>query len=121
MTDVHDIILHLALPDDWAAAFEVGSYTMSTRGRTLTDEGFIHCSRPHQVEGVANRFYAEVDQLVVLTIDGDLVGAPILDEPPVPGDAELFPHLYGPLPLVAVVDATLWSRTSTGWSLASLT
>ncbi len=120
MTDAGDPILHLALPDDWAAAFGDGVYTMSTRGRTLAEEGFIHCSRPDQVEGVANRFYADVDQLVLLAIDTELVGAEIRDEPPAPGSPERFPHLYGPLPLAAVVDATLWSRSPTGWSLATL-
>jgi len=113
-------IVHLALPTEWAAAFGDGSYAMSTRGRTLADEGFIHCSRPDQVEGVANRFYDDLDQLVLLTIDTSLVGSPIRDEPPFPGSPELFPHIYGPLPLRAVKDATLWTRAADGWSLASL-
>ncbi len=93
---------------------------MSTRGRTLDEEGFIHCSRPDQVEAVAERFYADVEELVVLTIDTDLVDAPIRDEPPFPGSPERFPHLYGPLPLAAVIDATFWSRSPGGWSLDSL-
>ena len=113
-------ILHLALPDDWAAAFETGSYTMSTRGVTLEEEGFIHCSYPDQVEGVAERFYADVDQLVLLTVDTSLVDAPVRDEPPVPGSDERFPHVYGPLPLAAVRDARLWFRSPDGWSLESI-
>jgi len=120
MAPTADPILHLALPDDWATAFRHGEYTMSTRGRTLAEEGFIHCSRPHQVEAVANTFYADVDQLVLLTIDAEQTGAPIRDEAPAPGSPARFPHLYGPLPLGAVVDATLWSRSPDGWSLASL-
>ena len=33
-------ILHAALPDDWSRARLDGSYDVSTRGRTLVDEGF---------------------------------------------------------------------------------
>ena len=55
---------------------------MSTRGLTIDDVGFIHCSTRDQVESTANRFYADVDQLVVLTIDQPAVGSPIRFEPP---------------------------------------
>ncbi|MGI9646138.1 MAG: DUF952 domain-containing protein [Ilumatobacteraceae bacterium] len=110
-----ETILHLAEPDNWAAAIAAGTYTMSTRGRTLAEEGFIHCSRPEQVEGVANAFYADLECLVALTIDTELVGAPIVDEPPVPGSQELFPHIYGPLPVTAVVSTLQWTRSSVNW------
>ena len=108
---------HLAIPADWAAAFDAGSYRMSTRGLTLDDVGFIHCSTREQVEATANRFYGDVEQLVLLTIDPAAVGAPIRYEPPEPGSDQLFPHIYGPLPISAVTDATFWMRGPTGWSL----
>ena len=44
-------ILHAALPDDWARACLDGSYDVSTRGRTLVDEGFIHASTLQQLPG----------------------------------------------------------------------
>lgn len=110
-------MLHLALPEDWAAAFAAGRYETSTRGRTLAEEGFIHCSRIDQVETVANNFYADVDELVLLTIDTARVDAPIVYEPPAPGIDETFPHLYGALPVEAVVDATFWTRDTDGWRL----
>ena len=110
-------IHHLALPDDWAAAFTTGEYRMSTRGVTLEQEGFIHCSTRDQVEATANRFYGDIPQLVVLTIDQDAVLSPIRFEPPAPGSTELFPHIYGPLPIAAVRDATFWIRSDAGWTL----
>ena len=110
-------IHHLALPDDWAAAFATGEYAMSTRGVTLEQEGFIHCSTRDQVEATANRFYGDVEQLVVLTIDPRAVPSPIRFEPPVPGSDVLFPHIYGPLPIAAVRDATFWIRGADGWNL----
>lgn len=81
------------------------SYTMSTLGRTLDDEGFVHCSSDmDQVQGVLDRFYAGVDRddLVLLVIDAARLDAPVRDEPV--GDA-VFPHVYGPIPVGAVIDA----------------
>lgn len=101
-------ILHAALPDDWATALRHGEYLISTRGITLEQEGFIHCSRRHQVEAVVARFYADVPELVLLTIDPDRLDAPVVDEPPADGIDELFPHVYGPIPVEAVVRAERW-------------
>ena len=84
----------MAMPDDWAAAFQTGEYTMSTRGRTLEEEGFIHASTHDQIEATANRFYADVDQLVLLTIDQTKVPHEIKWEPPAPGRRRAVPtHL----------------------------
>jgi len=111
-------IFHLALPDDWAGAFQNGEYRMSTRGVTLEQEGFIHCSTSAQIEATANRFYGDLDRLVVLTIDPRLVPSPIVHEPPAPGIDVLFPHIYGPLPIAAVNLAASWTRRpDTEWSI----
>lgn len=109
-----DELLHLALPDDWTAARETGEYRMSTRGRTLEQVGFIHCSRPDQLEGVANRFYADLGEVVILQIDPELLDAEVRLEPPADGIDELFPHVYGPIPTSAVVATTLWDRGDDG-------
>ncbi len=114
-------IFHMALPDDWAAAFTTGEYRMSTRGVTLEQEGFIHCSTREQLQDTANRFYADLEQLVVLTIDPQLVPSEIVFEPPAPGLDMLFPHIYGPLPIAAVNRATPWTRRpDASWSTESL-
>jgi glutathione S-transferase len=113
-----DQIFHLALPDDWAAAFGDGEYRISTRGITLEQEGFIHCSTRAQMEDTANRFYGDLEQLVVLTISPQLVPARIVFEPPAPGIDTLFPHIYGPIPTAAVVRVDTWLRSvGRPWSL----
>lgn len=95
------MIFHIAVRAEWEAARTSGRYEMSTRGVTLADEGFIHCAAAHQVRGVAERFYADIaGDLVVLEIDP--AGLPVREEPVSPV-GELFPHLYGPLPVPAVV------------------
>ena len=120
MTDDQPIF-HMALPDDWVAAFGTGEYRMSTRGVTLEQEGFIHCSTREQIEDTANRFYADLDQLVLLTIDPELVRSPIVWEPPAPEVDVLFPHIYGALPVAAVNLAAVWTRPpDSAWSLTAL-
>jgi glutathione S-transferase len=109
-----DELLHIAMPDDWAAARLDTSYRMSTRGRTLADEGFIHCSTPRQVEAVANRFYRDVPEVVLLHLEPELLGAEVRLEPAVAGGNELFPHVYGPIPTSAVVATTWWERDDDG-------
>ena len=97
-------IFHIATAADWAEARQSGSYTTSTRGRSLAEEGFIHASRADQWEGVRERFYADVEEpLVLLEVDTDLLDVPWVEEPPAPGVAETFPHVYGPVRREAVV------------------
>ena len=107
-------IVHIALPDDWERAVPAGEYRVSTRGISLEHEGFIHCSYPHQLEGVANSFYGDIAELVLLHIRVDLLGAEVRVEPPADGIAELFPHIYGAIPTDAVVATTIWRRGDDG-------
>ncbi len=94
---------HIAHRADWEAAREVGVYLHSTRGRTLGEEGFIHCSYPHQVGLVARGFYADdPEPLVILEVDRDKLGPTKVRVESAPGTDQAFPHLYGPLPTAAV-------------------
>jgi uncharacterized protein (DUF952 family) len=63
--------------------------------------GYIHLSTQRQWLATLGRFYRGVDGLVLLVIDGERVAAPVRFEH---ADGDDFPHLYGPLPLDAVVD-----------------
>ena len=96
-------IFHLTTPEIWAQAQRDGAYTTSTRGRSLADEGFVHCSEAHQVEGVRSRFFGDLDDLVLLEVDTDLLTSPWRTEQLDVTD-QAYPHVYGPLDLAAVVD-----------------
>ncbi|MFF6905737.1 DUF952 domain-containing protein [Streptomyces sp. NPDC012389] len=103
-------LLHLAEAPLWEAARGTGTYEMSTRGRTLQEEGFIHLSLPRQLPGVARMLYGDGGgsgddghDLVVLVVDPARLTAPVRYEAMKPGGEE-FPHLYGPLPVEAVVE-----------------
>lgn len=91
------IMLHLALESDWAVALAAGTYRVSTSGLTLDDVGFIHCSTPAQVAGVASSFYADVTEpLRLLQMEATVIrasGTEVRLEDA--GNGELFPHIYG--------------------------
>lgn len=111
---------HLALLTDWRAALDAGQYRISTRGRTLDEEGFIHAAFLDQVDGVASRFYADVTEpLVLLAVDLTRFDGPVRLEVP-PGASDAFPHLYGPIPVDAVVAVTPYEPPPAGAALARL-
>jgi uncharacterized protein (DUF952 family) len=95
------LIYHFCRRTDWLAALPSGSYT----AESLATQGFIHCSpRDHLHVSATMRARGRTD-LVVLEIDEDLLAEPAVWEegdPPHP-DGRLFPHVYGPIPVPAVV------------------
>jgi glutathione S-transferase len=106
-------IYHLALGDEWREARGEGSYRRSTLGRSLDEEGFIHCSFADQVQATADRFYGGRNDVVLLEVDPARVRSEIRVENLDGGDV-MFPHLYGPVPVAAVVRATQVERGADG-------
>lgn len=106
-------ILHITERALWDAARETGTYEMSTRGKTLEEVGFIHGSARHQLPKVAEMLYGagtpDAGELVVLVVDSERLAVPVHHEPPFPGADETFPHIYGPLPVDAVVAEEPWT------------
>lgn len=92
-------ILHVCPRADWEAALSAGIY----RAASLASEGFIHCSRRDQVLAVVNRFYAHVPDLLLLWIDPGRLQAEVRWEA---ADGDVFPHVYGPIEVAAVVAVT---------------
>jgi uncharacterized protein (DUF952 family) len=64
-------------------------------------DGFIHLSAGHQLEGTLASHFAGQEGLVLVALDAARLG-PALKWEPSRGGA-LFPHLYAPLDLAAVV------------------
>lgn len=63
-------------------------------------DGFIHFSTAVQLRDTARRHFARQGSLLLITVDTAALGESMRWEPSRGGD--LFPHLYGPLPLSAV-------------------
>ncbi|MEO9328647.1 DUF952 domain-containing protein [Gordonia aurantiaca] len=102
MTTDRAVLAHLITADDWAANRE----QTHLRPPSLDECGFVHLSTPEQVHLPANRLFAGRCDLLLLICDPDRLGAEIRWEPGVPTDpaSMLFPHLYGPLPVDAVIE-----------------
>lgn len=99
MTTSPDLLVHLCGSQDWADARRRDEI------RPGAGAEFIHLSAPEQVHLPANRLYRGRADLVLLHIDPALLDSPVRWEPGVSTDPEsmLFPHLYGPLPVRAVI------------------
>jgi uncharacterized protein (DUF952 family) len=100
------MIYHITSRAAWKDARQLGNY----RAESLETEGFIHCSTKSQVLPVAENFYQGQRGLLLLMIDPSLLTSDLKWEPssggtPPPGvpEGDLFPHVYGPINLDAVV------------------
>src|SRR5437762_2991086 len=89
-------LYHLVNPTNWA---KTGSQPY--RPASIDTEGFIHCSYREQVEWAANKFHAHEPVLLLLSLDPNRLVSPMREEDA--GNGEKFPHIYGPIPLTAVV------------------
>ncbi|GAB3576000.1 DUF952 domain-containing protein [Amycolatopsis endophytica] len=91
------MILHLCGADEWRGE--------DYRAPSLDTVGFIHCSDPGTVAIPANALYRGRTDLVLLEIDPARLDVPLrweTGEPPHP-EGVVFPHVYGRIPVEAVV------------------
>jgi uncharacterized protein (DUF952 family) len=106
------VLVHLCPSDEWTSA-RTGT---ELRPESLASTGFIHLSMPEQVHLPANRLYRGRNDLVLLHIDPARLDAPIRWESGVATDpaSMLFPHLYGALPVSAVINVTSYRPGADG-------
>jgi uncharacterized protein (DUF952 family) len=90
------LIYHLVLPEKWEA-FDSDLYM----GESLLTQGFIHCSFEPQLDVVIDRYYSDVDRVMILEIDTDLLMSRTINE--VSSGNEIYPHVYGPINRKAIV------------------
>jgi uncharacterized protein (DUF952 family) len=64
-------------------------------------DGFIHFSTASQLAETARKHFAGHEGLLLIVLDSESLG-PALAWEPSRGRSELFPHLYGELPMSAV-------------------
>jgi len=98
--DSHERLYHVCPRQAWEAAQLAGVYD---GGRGSGPDGFIHLSTGAQVIESAAIHFAGATDLLLLTIEAGALG-PALHWEASRGGA-LFPHLYGDLPLAAVLTA----------------
>jgi uncharacterized protein (DUF952 family) len=98
------IVFKIVAADEWREAEAAGVFAGAAVDRA---DGFIHFSTAEQAPDTAAKWFAGRDDLTLAAIDAEALGGALRWEPSRGG--ALFPHLYGPLPMSAVV----WSRPLT--------
>jgi uncharacterized protein (DUF952 family) len=91
----------IATTAQWAEAEAAGVFAGAPVDRA---DGYIHFSDHETVAETAARHFAGAADLLLVAVDAAAVGPELRFEPSRGG--RLFPHLYAPLPLAAV----LWVR-----------
>lgn len=109
MASVPGVLVHLCGAAEWSRARDRGGIHPGPRD-AASEAAFIHLSTLEQVHLPANRLYRGRTDLVLLYIDPSALDSPVRWEPGVATDPEsmLFPHLYGPLPVRAVISVTAY-------------
>ena len=92
------LIYKICTAAEWHEAEHAGAY----RGSAIDHhDGFIHFSTAEQAAETAARHFAGQRDLVLVAVAADKLGERLKWEPSRGG--ALFPHLYGELPLAAVL------------------
>lgn len=91
------IIYHMCRQEEWQAAQTTGRYPGSSQDAA---DGFIHFSTSTQIVESAAKHRAGQSGLLLLTVDATKLGDALKWEASRGG--QLFPHLYGDLPVQAV-------------------
>jgi uncharacterized protein (DUF952 family) len=84
------MIYHIAVHSDFKAIEKNGNY----RPSTFIKDGFIHCSTRSQIISVANRYYKNLKDLILLEVDEEKLDSRLIYEN-LEGGSELYPHIYG--------------------------
>lgn len=97
-------IYHFARLEDWQAGQGLGEY----QSADFASEGFIHCATEAQVPGVIERHLRGGGPRVKLTIDPQALGDTLHYEWS-EASQDLYPHVYAPIPLDAVLAAAAFN------------
>lgn len=91
-------LYRLASANEWKAARATGAVAYSDIDRR---DGYLHLSTARQVLGTARRHFSQKTDMLALEVDpAGATGAVKFER--APNASEVYPHLYGELPVSAV-------------------
>ena len=102
-------IFHIANPNSLSILLTQGSFDADS----LATEGFIHCSTHEEVIATANRRFNEAANLLLWELDQNKIQAPVVFEN-TSGGSILYPHIYGSIPLSALVRVYHFNQDASG-------
>jgi uncharacterized protein (DUF952 family) len=114
-------IFHLVTEPDFCSGLTPGAY----RPATLDDVGFVHCANEQSVLPVADDYFNEAaDPVLLLEIDVRLLSSEVRYETAAPiagggtahlASAAIFPHVYGPIDKKAISRLGVLRRAAIGF------
>jgi len=102
------VIYHITTKAEWTLAKAAGIY----EPESLLADGYVHCVNSQLFEQVANFYYKNRADLIVLEIDEDKLKVEVRWEET--GGPQAFPHIYGPIEVAAVVQTAALSANADG-------
>jgi uncharacterized protein (DUF952 family) len=102
-------LLHLCPASEWIAGQHAGRY----RPSRFVHDGFVHCCDDLETaQAIAAAYFSSLNEpLLLVSIDESRLDVEVRREPPAAPDGQVhrhhdgrrFPHIYGSVPLAAVV------------------
>jgi len=104
-----DVIYKIVTTEQWDEANRAGAF----KGAPVdVADGYIHFSKAEQVEETAAKHFSEQDGLLLVAVSAKALGDQLVYEPSRGG--AMFPHLYGHLPMEAVLSVDALSLLADG-------
>ena|SRR6185369_10894038 len=100
-------LYHLVRKSQWDAT----AFATHFRPTSLATEGFVHLSTDAQLLGSAEKWFADEAEILVVVVDEARLTSQVRYDPV---GERVFPHLYGPLNLDAVVEVRTLTRGPDG-------
>ncbi|MBU3676978.1 MAG: DUF952 domain-containing protein [Chitinophagaceae bacterium] len=91
-------IFKIVTSQEWEIAKNTGFFEGSELDQK---DGYIHCSTAEQAPETKDKFFKDMKDLVLLTVDVNQVQKNIKWEES-PASGKVYPHIYGILPLSAI-------------------
>ena len=92
------VIYHIVTPEKWEQFKNESFY----EAESLQSEGFIHCSYRNQLPEVLERYYKNIERVIILHINPNLLTSRLISEPST--NREVYPHIYGKINQSAIVE-----------------
>jgi len=105
------MIYHIAKFEQFNISKDRGIYFPAQ----FPQDGFIHCSNKNQVVTVANNWFRNSTDLVLLEIDDKKLKIEVKFEN-LEGGQELYPHIYDEIPFLAISRYAYFVPQSSGYS-----
>ncbi len=95
------VIYHITAVSEWREAQQKGYY----ESEALKSQGFIPCCEEHQIPDILKRYFSHKTALIKLCIETAKLSSRLIYNWSNTIE-DTFPHIYGPVNLDAIIDAT---------------